>query len=262
MESSGFVTCEIRGPGPANSGLGNQLFCIATTLAYAKKHNKVATFPQITNQVDYNKYNKVFYFNLSKVFVENFEHYYKEPKFSFNEIPYFDNNVCLEGYFQSENYFKENRQDILDILKIKKIQNIFKKKYNIEDNICSLHVRRGDYLNLSHYHLNLTMDYYKQSIEFMGRDREYLIFSDDIEWCKREFNFLKNVSFSEARQDWQDLILMSICRDNIIANSSFSWWGAWLNQNPKSIKIAPKKWFASGNKHDIIDLIPSEWSKL
>lgn len=259
---SNYVSCNILGPGEANSGLGNQLFCLATTIAYALENKKTASFPQILKNNHYSKYNKIFYYNLLKDPINSFKYFYKEPNFSYTDIPFFDGNVKLEGYFQSERYFKKYRQEILDIFNIKNIQEVFKKKYEIQDGACSLHVRRGDYLNLSHYHSSLTINYYKQCINLLGKEREYLIFSDDIEWCKKEFNFLKNVSFSEGRQDWQDIILMSLCSDNIIANSSFSWWGAWFNQNTKNTKIAPKKWFAKNIKNDIIDLIPNEWSRV
>lgn len=259
MESKGFATCRILGPGPTNSGLGNQLFCISATLAYAQEHGKQASFPQIDKQNDYSKYNKIFYYNLLKEPITRFDSYYKEPAFCFNKIPHFNGNVCLEGYFQSEKYFKTYKKEILDFFSINKIQDIFQKKYNIKENTCSLHVRRGDYLNLSNYHVNLTIDYYKKAIEQVGKEEQFLVFSDDIEWCKKEFNFLKNVSFSENCQDWQDIILMSLCKNNIIANSSFSWWGAWLNQHHDSLKIAPKKWFANNVNNDTNDLIPNDW---
>jgi len=262
MESKNLVSCKILGPGPANSGLGNQLFCIAVALAYARKHGKIASFPQITEDLHYNKYNKIFYHNLIKEPIDIFNHHYTEPSFSFKEIPHFTGNVSLNGYFQSEMYFKECRQEILDIFNIEKIQEIFKKKYDIQDDVCSLHIRRGDYLSLSQHHFNLTTDYYKQSIDRLGREREYLIFSDDIEWCKKEFNFLKNVSFSEGRQDWQDIILMSLCSDNVIANSSFSWWGAWLNNTKNKMVIAPNNWFGPAANLDTKDLVPDAWSTL
>ena len=86
MESKDLVSCKILGPGPANSGLGNQLFCIAAALAYARKHEKIASFPQITEDLHYNKYNKIFYHNLIKEPIDIFNHHYTEPSFSFKEI--------------------------------------------------------------------------------------------------------------------------------------------------------------------------------
>jgi hypothetical protein len=94
----------------------------------------------------------------------------------------------------------------------------------------------------------------------MGNDKYYIIFSDDISWCKENLSFLNNKIFIEGNTDFQDLYLMSKCKNNIIANSSFSWWGAWLNTNKDKIVIAPKKWFGISNSHlDTSDLYCNNW---
>ena len=107
------------------------------------------------------------------------------------------------------------------------------------------------------------MEYYRSAVDLIGKEKLFFIFSDDINWCKNNFDFIENKFFIENNKDYEDLILMSLCSHNIIANSSFSWWGAWLNSNPNKIIISPKKWF--GNKynfHNTKDLYNEKWIKL
>ena len=97
----------------------------------------------------------------------------------------------------------------------------------------------------------------------MGHDKKYLIFSDDLEWCKENFDFIENKVIIEGNTDYQDLYLMSLCKNNIICNSTFSWWGAWLNKNDKKIVIAPEKWFSSADEYyNTEDIIPSNSIKI
>lgn len=106
------------------------------------------------------------------------------------------------------------------------------------------------------------MPYFKNAISYFGKDKLYLIISDDIEWCKKNFKG-NNFFFSEGESSIVDLYLQTMCNHNIISNSSFSWWGAWLNNNPEKIVIAPKNWFGKQMKDwNLQDLIPSEWERL
>ena len=128
----------------------------------------------------------------------------------------------------------------------------FKITKNINLEIVSIHVRRGDYIKLQNYHLLLPKKYYDKAISLF-KDCFFIIFSDDIEWCKLNINSI-NVYFSECNQDYIDLFLMSKCHHNIISNSSFSWWGAYLNKNINKKVVCPSKWFAKlgPKKHDLI----------
>ena len=129
-------------------------------------------------------------------------------------------------------------------------------------NSVSLHVRRGDYLNLKNIGV-LDVDYYTKAVEYIRKNVEnptFYIFSDDLEWCKNSLGFLDDFIFVDRTQtEIGDLKLMSFCRHNIIANSSFSWWSAWLNQNPKKIVIAPKGWLL--NDPGSNKVILSDWVK-
>jgi hypothetical protein len=256
-----MVTCSLMG------GLGNYMFQIATTLSVSidnsieyffninsvsKAHNHINTYTQ-------NIFRKV-------KFVEHvlpIENVYAEPFFHYNKISY-KNNLLLQGYFQSEKYFKHNTEKIVDLFEI----DVSSKKY-IEDkygtllknNTCSLHVRRGDYLGLPDFHPSCDIDYYKQAMDFFDDDTLFLISSDDILWCKKNL-IKKNIIYLENNIDYLDLWIMSLCKNNIIANSTFSWWSAWLNQNESKKVIAPIKWFGKSLPLNTEDLIPKEWIKI
>ena len=256
-----FVTCNILGPAAANSGLGNQLFCIANTLSYAKDTGKIPFFPQIQSDEQIRKYKNLFYSNLNfGVETEIYHNSYKEKSFKFNKIPNFEGNLRIDGYYQSENYFIHNRNHIIESLNIDNLKRKLKNKYsnfNFE-NLSSIHIRRGDYLKLQDYHFLLDLEYYKKAISYLGQNNKYLIFSDDIEWCKKNLTFINNPLYM-ANEDWEDLLIMSMCKNNIIANSTFSWWSAWLNENKDKEIIAPVKWFADSNPLETGDLYPDDW---
>jgi len=139
-----------------------------------------------------------------------------------------------------------------------------------KSNSVSLHIRRGDYLSKSvEVFEPLNLDYYYSGIEYFNntiKEPHYFVFSDDIEWAKS--NFVQSssytvVDYNGADKGYEDMRLMSLCKHNIIANSSFSWWGAWLNRNPDKNVLAPKKWFSSKTSNlNSNDLLPSSWIKI
>jgi len=177
---------------------------------------------------------------------------YAEQSYAFNESLYSNclDNSDLSGYFQSYKYF-ENIQDEI------KNDFTFKKNIVLENPYATIHVRRTDYLASSNSLINLSLDYYKEAIEMLP-DVQFLVMSDDIDWC-REQDVFKNCSFSYYSA-YEDLSIMTKAIANITANSSFSWWGAWLNQNLGKIVIAPNKWFGPAlPDHNTKDLIPSDW---
>ena len=137
-----------------------------------------------------------------------------------------------------------------------------KYKSLFNKNTVSLHIRRGDYVNLSDHHLLLDISYYKNAVNMFKNIEKVVVFSDDIEWCKENLD-IKNTEFIENETDIVDLYLMSQCTHNIIANSSFSWWGAWLNKNDNKKVIAPKKWFGpKRNDLNDKDIIPETWIRI
>lgn len=223
--------------------LGNQLFEIATTVALALKNNDIYGFPNWEHES---------FFNLKNCFYSNFkiDSIYQEPYFHYKNINYVK-NLDLKGYFQSYKYFDEYKYDIFNLL----TRNL---STNPEPYTCGIHVRRGDYLNLPGCYTLLGMDYYKEAMNIISAEK-YIIFSDDIEWCKNNF-IGEQFEFSKNQSPYQDLTDMSKkCDHMIIANSSFSWWGAYLNNNLSKKVIAPKKWFGPKLPHDIKDLLPTDW---
>lgn len=249
--------------------LGNQMFQYAATMAAAKNASAIFAIP-IENQ------NLSKYYNLSCKFfslqqnahILNKLSIFQENNFNYNEnFNSIKDNTDLIGYFQTEKYFKKIEDNIRKEFSFKKeIANAckqdiasIKNKYNKK--ICSLHVRRGDYVNLQNYHSLCSLEYYTEAVK-LNSDCIFYVFSDDIEWCRQNFTGEKFV-FSEKNNQEQDLCLMSFCDNNIIANSSFSWWGAWLNNNKDKQVIAPANWFGPAYKgHNTNDLYCEGWIKL
>jgi hypothetical protein len=225
--------------------IGNQLFQAGTTIALALRNNDQYIFPNW----DYAQY-----CNVTNCFSNNIQitKTYSEPYFQYCQIPY-QQNLNLNGFFQSEKYFSDYKEVIRELLTPK--NNI-----DIQYNNTAIHVRRGDYVNLIKEYVQLDMSYYKKAMS-MIRTEYYTIFSDDIEWCKANFTD-NNIIFSENKTPVEDLALMSKCGNNIIANSSFSWWGAYLNTLPSKMVIAPAKWFGPALNHNTKDLLPDNWIKI
>jgi hypothetical protein len=178
---------------------------------------------------------------------------------SFHNIPDDNGIIEIDGYFQSYKHFIGNEQYILDEFKFK--AHILNKctdiigKYN---NPVSIHVRRGDYVKHPNYWV-VTPEYIQAALEqFSDNEYTFLIFSDDIQWCKEIFP--EGVIFMEGNNQFEDLCLMSLCNHNIISNSTFSWWGAFLNKNKNKKVIAPRMWYSEYK--DLSDLYPRQWLQL
>ena len=193
-----------------------------------------------------------------------------------NELINFNNTpknrvLLLDGFFQSEKYFKHIRKELINefSFEYEKGEN---DKYidliNSRTNSVSVHVRRGDYIKpaVNIYHGVLPLSYYDiaiRKIELEVEEPHYFIFSDDIEWCKIHFRkdqskitFVERISMDDS---WKDLYLMTLCRHHIVANSSYSWWGAWLSDK-RGFKYAPSKWFNPDvATFDIHDFVPESW---
>lgn len=245
-------------------GLGNYLFQIAAGYSLSLDNNTM--FNLDLNRIlivhsHWRTYMNNIFRNVDTV--ENFRNtsYYIYESLTFKKIPFVD-NCLIDGYFQSEKYFINNKEKILQLFDIDKktFEYLNKKYYNIlnDDNTCSIHVRRGDFLNIPFYN-KLNMNYYNKAIESIGKDKHFVIFSNDIIWCRENFKNL-NVTFIEGEKDYVDLYLMSLCKNNITANSTFSWWGAYLNKNENKKIITPKIWFY--NTHSNEDIVPDEWIKI
>lgn len=199
---------------------------------------------------------------------------FSEKQFNFDSgIQKIRPNTYILGFFQSEKYFKSVEKyiredfefaDLPDEANLKMI-----RKINSTPSI-SLHIRRGDYVQKQRYqdaYATCSLDYYKRAVEHIAQkvpNPTLFIFSDDIEWVKKNLKLPYEsvyVSHNTGKKSFEDMRLMSLCSHNVIANSSFSWWGAWLNKNENKIVVAPEKWF---NDKKIIqtDVIPQGWIKI
>jgi hypothetical protein len=278
-------------------GLGNQLFQIFTVISYAIKYKHMIKFINAEilgtgKKTKRKTYWNDFLFRLSGFLMDEYPHFdiiYKEEKFSFEEIPqgYLketrNTNILLHGYFQSYKYFHKNYYLIIRMLNIAEVrldvlEEVLKNYHTNEflKNCISMHFRLGDYKKLSEYHPIMSTEYYKKSLEHIIEKLDYtpnvLYFCEDqdIEDVNKTIQLLKNdfptVEFERASNqldDWKQMLLMSCCNHNIIANSSFSWWGAYLNENTKKIVCYPSNWFGPKMENtDTTDLFLPEWNKI
>lgn len=186
-----------------------------------------------------------------------------------------EKHLYLDGYFQSEYYFKNQRQDLLNDFQFPSLDTVnseLKNKIEAATNSVSVHIRRGDYLKsktVLEIHGILPFSYYLEALNILKDKYQPLtlfIFSDDIPWVKTNFKNIDIESYfidNNTKDSWKDMALMSYCKHHIIANSSFSWWGAWLNRNPDKIIIAPKIWFADPELNlKSKSIIPETWTRI
>lgn len=277
-------------------GLGNQLFCYAFAKALEQKgydvkidtsvfqFNKIDKYEcdkydidlKISSQEDNKKVfnNSVIAKVLKRVGIDISKKIYEKNQLFDEALLNCRDNSYVEGFFQCENYFKNIREILLQQIRINRplseyTQDI-KKQIISSRNSCSIHVRRGDMANNINIKIHgvCSLEYYKAAISFLETKlgkMNYFIFSDDIAWCKNNLK-IKNATFvhsTENRIAHEDIFLMSLCEHNIIANSTFSWWGAWLNSNTHKICLAPKKWYESIELQlNAKDIIPKEWVRI
>ncbi len=280
-----------------NGGLGNQLFQYATGRHVAhlnKTELYIDTSAFSDNTVDSKwkyelpafhinatlaneellKHFKLNDFSTSGIMLTKLLSFGKYGKYKFNEYG-FDSNVLelrgnyyLKGFFQSEKFFKNIAESLKEELVIK--ENFLPQKTDLlqdisNKNSVSIHIRRGDYIrNLSAMdtHGLCSKDYYTKAIEFikreLGNDLHFYLFTDDEEWIHREMHWDIDCTLLSGNSTIEDFYLMSQCKHNIIANSTFSWWAAWLNKNPNKKIIIPKHWRTNVKTEDIY-LNPPKW---
>ena len=269
-------------------GLGNQLFQIATVLAYSWKYSLIPIFEKIKESPSRIRgrptyWDKVFQkLSVSKhlpyrlvFFMRKSSVYHKIPRPDLIKNFFSSNGIILDGFFQSAKYFDEFRERLLTCLFIVRAseKEFLRKKYheifNKEKITVSVHIRRDD--NVSHpwteFFPNLwDTDYYEKTIayflnKFSSEKLRFVVISDDPFWSKefmkKKFSMLKPIFTHE--KDYLDLYLMSCCKHHIISNSSFSWWAAYLNNNPKKIITAPKVWFGPDGPPNWDDIYMDDW---
>lgn len=190
---------------------------------------------------------------------------------TFSKKLYNKSNGYLFGYWQSEKYFVNCSEEVRNSFVFKNPldeRNLKIKEKIQNENSISIHIRRGDYLKCENkiFQNICTLNYYKNAIEYMNKFVErpiYYIFSNDIEWCRKNLK-IKNATYVDwnvGKESYKDMQLMSYCKHNIIANSSFSWWGAWLNSNPNKVVCVPERWFDLPGC-ETKDVCPNEWIRI
>lgn len=245
-------------------GLGNQMFQRAFGIAleargYEVEYNKTALIPGTHREYSLDGFRGTVKLN-ERAFPNNI--YEDGMRFNPAMLSPEDGGMMV-GYWQTERYFEGVEEQV---------RNAFVPRapfsdyaYSILQDIkrgdsLSLHVRRQDYVGLEHFHGMPTLEWYKNAVEFMhiyNKSPRVFVFSDDPEWCKEKF---LGSTIVQGTNKFEDLQLMSWCKHAILANSSFSWWGAWLRENP-GMTVAPKEWFADP-KVDFSDIVPKRWVRL
>ena len=283
-----MITCNLMG------GLGNQIFQIFATISCAIKSRNQFKFVKLytlgggDTTLRYTFW-ETFFVNLKPFLVKELPqhiHVIREKGFPYNELSVremVNRNVMIYGYFQSYKYFQENYAIIYRLLNIDKMKNdllnnlkLNSPEYLDLENTVSMHFRIGDYKKFPDVHPLATYDFYERSLLYVKNsnpDKEFNILyfceDDDIAEVLVTINKLSN-KFSmfnfkrglNTLQDWQQMILMSCCHHNIIANSSFSWWAAYLNSNYDKIVCYPSVWFGAVANNDTRDLCPPNWIKI
>jgi hypothetical protein len=262
-------------------GLGNQLFQIAATIAYSIKHGINYQFKYMTNLGKRPTYWSNFLHKIKNLT----EHLDTSGFITINEDSYgmvpATDSVVLDDYFQSPHFFNDCRAQILETFDIETHQRMVQQKYNVIESSISIHFRRGDYKQLLGCHPILPDDYYTESIYYiLTQDSSithiYYYCEDedaaDIERVITEFETLfEGLSWSrvKADADWEEMVCMSCSRHHVIANSSFSWWGAYLSTNNiveknivKNIVCYPALWFGPLIQKDVSTMFPPDWIKI
>ena len=276
-----MISCSLMG------GLGNQLFQIFATIAYAIENEKPFGFlysensEGITFRTTYwgSFLQSLKFFTHKNVSADPVQ---REKGFEYTKLDPLLNgeDLMLIGYFQSYKYFYSYFQTICKLIKFENIRAQIIKKYSFNSDSISMHFRIGDYKQLTDFHPIQEYDYYEKALQFIINKKnddskieeiktEVLYFcekqdNDDvskiIERMQDKFPMVGFTKANDEIEDWEQMVMMSCCKHNIIANSTFSWWGAYFNQNLDKIVCYPSKWFGTKNAHlDTCDLFPNDW---
>jgi len=279
-----MITCNLMG------GLGNQLFQIFTTIAYGYKSNNQFRFLGLETLGEggttvRHTYWRSFLSQMQPFLINNLPMGYviNEIGFPYNELPVGEmmrGHVMINGYFQSYKYFQGQYDMICRLIGIEKTRNALMTKLNMTpeffSNIISMHFRIGDYKKIQHFHPLATYEYYDRSLQHFKTIHPtgaftVLYFCEDVDIADvmaivdrlsakyPEYKFIRD---DNSLADWEQLLLMSCCHHNIIANSSFSWWAAYFNAHNDKIICYPSVWFGKVANNDTRDLCPPEWLRV
>jgi len=283
-----MITCNLMG------GLGNQLFQIFTVISTCIRYNVDFIFPYsdtLKIGVERPTYWNSFFKNIKR-YTANSENYnsnvfindmlykfqvYHERSFNYREIPKID-NIMLNGYFQSYKYFHDVQYQVFELIGIREMQSeIFNEYPELlnEKNTISMHFRLGDYKVKQDCHPILPYEYYEKTLEMIQSDELskyrilYFCEKEDNEYVnsiidrlKLKFQVKEFIKVDDTVADWKQMLIMSCCKINIIANSSYSWWGAYFNINYGKVVFYPSIWFGPSIQNDVSDMYPPEWIKI
>ena len=280
-----MITCNLMG------GLGNQIFQIFATISYGIKSGNQFKFLALqklgggTTTIRYTFWES-FFSNLKPFLINelplNIE-VVRENGFPYNIIPVsklIKKDVMLYGYFQSYKYFHDNYNVICRIIGLEKMKNQLLQKTNVTNdylvNTISMHFRIGDYKKIQQFHPLATYSFYERAIAHIKNLNSHqsfniMYFCEDVDIedvliiinkLSSKFPDYSFIRGTNSLEDWEQMLLMSCCHHNIIANSSFSWWSAYFNSNPNKIVCYPSVWFGEIANNDTRDLCPPEWVKI
>ncbi|MCJ7802945.1 MAG: alpha-1,2-fucosyltransferase [Candidatus Marinimicrobia bacterium] len=279
-----MITCNLMG------GLGNQIFQIFATISYALKSKNKFQFLNVEtlgggSTTVRSTYWSTFFSNMRPFLMSTIPAVtvIRENGFPYNELPLremVNRDVLIHGYFQSYKYFQDSYNVICRMIGINKMKESLLLKLDLNsaymENTISMHFRIGDYKKIQEFHPLATYGYYERSIQHLQTHQptnpwNVLFFCEDVDYddvavlINKLSNRFPNYTFTRANNtlaDWEQMLLMSCCHHNIIANSSFSWWGAYFNAFVDKMVCYPSVWFGPAAKNDTRDLCPSEWTKI
>jgi hypothetical protein len=279
-----MITCNLMG------GLGNQIFQIFATISYAIKSKSQFKFINVESlgggsTTVRNTYWKTFFSNMRPFLMPSMPAVtvIRESGFPYNELPVremINKDVLIYGYFQSYKYFQDNYNIICRLVGINKMKEALLLKLNLSndymENNISMHFRIGDYKKIQEYHPLATYGYYERSLEYLQTQNptkmfNVLFFCEDVDYdevavminkLSAKFPSYNFTRASNTLSDWEQMLLMSCCHHNIIANSSFSWWGAYFNAFADKRVCYPSAWFGPAARNDTRDLCPGDWIKV
>jgi hypothetical protein len=266
-------------------GLGNQLFQIFACISYSLKIDQVFVFPNFEIIGNRSTYWNNFLSHLKKYTISynkiRCNYQIKEKNFHYENLPNIQSsitsNFIFNGYFQSYKYFEEHYNLICNIIHLNEQRENIKNKYNIPENNISLHFRIGDYVKYKDTHPILSISYYVNAIKYIKKqikeqqtlfsivyffqEEDKNIVNNNISVLQNKFPEITFIPRPDGLEDWEEMLYMSCCQHHIIANSTFSWWGAFFNPREK-IVCYPSKWFGPLLNHDTRDLFPESWIKI
>jgi len=265
-------------------GLGNQMFQIFMLIAFSSKYNKPFVIPRSMQSWDKrHSYWETFFCRLKPFLVDNeviqtFSEL-KEPTFHYIELPNINGSICLNGYFQSYKYFESHYNEICEKIGLYQLRNNLRENCDTDfRGSISLHFRMGDYKNMPNHHPLISDNYYVDSLRhiiettqktvwnifYCCEESDCQIVLSRIENIRSKFDCSLNfIKIDGQLNDYEQMLFMSCCEHNIIANSSFSWWSAYINNNSQKVVCYPSLWFGLAYEHfNTIDMFPAFWRKI